>query len=461
MPILFSVVVLQAITLGILVWKLERTVSTSSFTGFSMAQRNWRRFWTKHRQGNSKSNLRAIPPLIEQIPVFHHAAIKSSSATKSGSLDGYYSRHSNSAAITAQKPVPFLIVGGSDGSGTRAFVQTLMDLGVTMVADAWNTMDIHGEEMVLTGVNGDNKQQQIGWPPLVQLVLNATHSANYDISDLPSPVREKAVNALQTLKASLLVKGKEARLQYPNPKALVNPATGVQYGWKAPISMVLLPLLQHVMGPIKFVHVVRDGRDVALSENQSPVNRYYRTFFQKDKNYKLTRVNQAARAMRLWSDWNWDVWEWEQQSGVDYMVVRTEDLLNSSTRFELLAQLADFVGARVTVEELCCLSQRSMQDLGDSSTHQRQYDAEPVIERAGNVVAADEHERVQSRYGKWAHLLEGQAELLSQLNKIGAKSLRAFGYEPKARFLDNSGTGQQQSLLCQAATVGGQQSRQC
>lgn len=51
-----------------------------------------------------------------------------------------------------------LVVGGTDGSGTRSFVDLLNDLGVPMAVDDAGTMDVHGWEM-----DG-------GWPPLVKKV---------------------------------------------------------------------------------------------------------------------------------------------------------------------------------------------------------------------------------------------------------------------------------------------------
>ena len=55
-------------------------------------------------------------------------------------------------------------------------------------------------------------------------------------------------------------------------------ASGVAYGYKAPVSMLLLPFLAQAYQRegFKFLHVVRDGRDIAFSGNQSPVGKFYR-----------------------------------------------------------------------------------------------------------------------------------------------------------------------------------------
>lgn len=42
-------------------------------------------------------------------------------------------------------------------------------------------------------------------------------------------------------------------------------AKGVSYGFKAPVSMLMVPYFLHEFGKLKFILVVRDGRDIAFS----------------------------------------------------------------------------------------------------------------------------------------------------------------------------------------------------
>lgn len=140
---------------------------------------------------------------------------------------------------------PTLIVGGSDGSGTRAIAKTLKSLGVDMKMDDKQTFDVHAP---------DRSQ---GWTRLVNMVLNETRSTNYEIDDLSNKTRSKLLMLLRngfwkTVKAYRLTKSQPLNL------------TGIFVAFKAPATMVLLPLLKEVIGPVKFIHVVRDGRDIAL-----------------------------------------------------------------------------------------------------------------------------------------------------------------------------------------------------
>lgn len=362
-------------------------------------------------------------------------------------LDNFYNR----SHITPSSPkVLFLIIGGSDGSGTRTFVKTLMDLGVSMIVDYYDTMDVHGEEMMFMD---HNKKHSYGWPPLVKTIMNVTHSANYSLQDLPRSVQKQAIEALLHLKSRLLEKGRDAHKTIPS---LVPPAAGVQYGWKAPVSMLLLPLLQQVFGPIKFIHVVRDGRDVALSDNQSPLDKFYDTYC-KDTDKDAVKSNRD-RAMHLWNDWNYQVLQWEQHQQrhcqeqqrladndrkdlqhFDYLVTRTEDLIRSETRLQALVQLAEFVGARVSPEQLCCRSQTDLEDMGESEAHEDRAQDHHVMGDSEHGTTKDEVEKViMARYGKWKKMLQKEPLKQKRLQDIGSESLRAFGYEPAVRFLDES-----------------------
>ena len=42
----------------------------------------------------------------------------------------------------------------------------------------------------------------------------------------------------------------------------------VQYGFKAPVAMTLLPWWKELNSHFLFIHVLRDGRDIAFSANQ-------------------------------------------------------------------------------------------------------------------------------------------------------------------------------------------------
>jgi hypothetical protein len=81
--------------------------------------------------------------------------------------------------------------------------------------------------------------------------------------------------------------------------------------------------------------------------------------------------------MQLWNDWNTGLLEYERTYAdgktFDFLVMRTEDLLNPEKKFKSLIQLANFVGSPKTVEELCCLSRQAIVDMGKSSSSRGRF----------------------------------------------------------------------------------------
>ncbi len=47
-----------------------------------------------------------------------------------------------------------------------------------------------------------------------------------------------------------------------------------RWGWKTPRSLLLLPLLDQCVKELRFIHVIRDGRDMAYSSNQNQLRKH-------------------------------------------------------------------------------------------------------------------------------------------------------------------------------------------
>jgi sulfotransferase family protein len=52
------------------------------------------------------------------------------------------------------------------------------------------------------------------------------------------------------------------------------PMDGGRWGWKEPRSIFLIPFLARALPGMRFIHVVRDGRDLAFSKNQNQVRKH-------------------------------------------------------------------------------------------------------------------------------------------------------------------------------------------
>lgn len=100
-------------------------------------------------------------------------------------------------------------------------------------------------------------------------------------------------------------------------------SAGTSWGWKCPHSYLLIPFLRSRFPHMRFIHVVRDGRDISFSENQLQAMHYGARLVPRSG--EPSEVASAA-----W--WNWAnlrAWELGEWLGPDYLAVRLEDVCDS------------------------------------------------------------------------------------------------------------------------------------
>jgi GT2 family glycosyltransferase len=93
-------------------------------------------------------------------------------------------------------------------------------------------------------------------------------------------------------------------------------------GWKCPRNLYLLPFLAQRFPDLRFLHVVRDGRDMAFSSNQLQLARYGTLILSSAEQ----AWSEAERSIALWSRINSLASELGEQMGGAYLRVRLEDL---------------------------------------------------------------------------------------------------------------------------------------
>lgn len=335
-----------------------------------------------------------------------------------------------------------LIVGGTDGSGTRRVVQILAQLGTTMVSEDPETYDIHAD---IVG----------GWPKLVRPVVQQMRRLDYDpeaYSTTNPKEYKKTSDALQRLLGQVdrdSSKPTSYRLAVggvlPKPKDGNVTARNVKYGFKAPVSMTLLPYWVHALPHTKFVHVLRDGRDIAFSANQGPVDKFYQDMYGSDAK------PEPIKAIRLWSDWNSQLHSWakhyvesrmqrqlSESSGAafspsrsfGYIAIHTEDVVSESRaiRFSAIHHLARFVGSTISNDKICCLAVEDIEFMGSHDRSQLKQKQK----------APGQQSLLNSRYGKWKRKTEKNPNLLKALYVDGSTGLKTFGYDPLRKLPDDA-----------------------
>jgi len=186
-----------------------------------------------------------------------------------------------------------IVVGGLGGSGTRAVYTILVDAGVKMGTTVSATSDsvemYHFHNVYLN------------------FILEAVHRVDYAIVDVPAPVRRSTIQGL-----SLALKIVATQ---PDPPRR-------PWGFKCPRSIYVLPFLQNALPTFFFLHVVRDGRDMALSTNRSQLERHYEALFGEP----VGDDPELAQA-RLWNAVNLGAARWASTHMPQrYLVIRYEDL---------------------------------------------------------------------------------------------------------------------------------------
>ena len=161
---------------------------------------------------------------------------------------------------------------------------------------------------------------------------------------------------------------------------------GTRWGWKAPRSIYLLAFLQAQFAQLKFIHVLRDGRDMALSQNQNQVRKHGHAVLSWGE--RLFR-SVPERSVLMWEKVNSQAAHYGETSlRENYLRVRFEDLC--AKPLETTVQILNFLEATVDPEPI----------------------ARTEITSPGSL-------------GRWRTC---SPQIVSKLETAAAASLRRFGY---------------------------------
>jgi hypothetical protein len=155
-----------------------------------------------------------------------------------------------------------------------------------------------------------------------------------------------------------------------------------RWGWKEPRSIYLLPYLHGVLPELRFLHVVRDGRDMAVSENQNQLRKHGAAAPIPGD------LPPAGRSIALWSWVNLEAASYgATHLGDRYLRIRFEDLCDSPT--EVARGVLAFCGV----------------------------DGDPTL--------AEQEVRRPDSIGRWR---SQDAGTITQLERSGGAALAALGY---------------------------------
>ncbi len=115
------------------------------------------------------------------------------------------------------------------------------------------------------------------------------------------------------------------------------------WGWKNPRSMWMIPFLARFYPQMRFIHLVRDGRDVALSKNTNLLNKHGRFLLGE----AMVEHDRVGSQLRLWALGNERAArDGERLLGANYLCLSYESLCREPR--ETLARLYAHLGEEVT-----------------------------------------------------------------------------------------------------------------
>jgi hypothetical protein len=180
------------------------------------------------------------------------------------------------------------IIGATGGSGTRVFARIVRRGGMFI------------------GENLNASEDAIDFGSYSDRWINTYMSFRRSV--LPSNVDEPMRRELNQMVAR-------------HCESLTNSSR--RWGWKEPRSIYLLPFIHEQFPDLKFLHVIRDGRDMAYSSNQNQLQKHGQTLLRWHDRWRSlpeqslilwTRINELAAGYG------------EKHLGSHYLRIRFEDL---------------------------------------------------------------------------------------------------------------------------------------
>jgi len=203
-----------------------------------------------------------------------------------------------SIALTKQPPI---LIGGTDGTGISAISQILSAAGVYL-----------GEQEQAansTGMLGEWYQELLPyWGGAVPMHAKVSICKKLDAT----------VNTFLPSSSDL--------------------KDHVGWGWKLPPHVFYTPFFQKIWPELRCVHMVRDGRDMALSSNQNQLGYLGPIALAPEEQF----LPETERSLLLWQRLNLELSQQaDEQFSEHYLCLRYEDLISRPE--ETIQQLFDFL----------------------------------------------------------------------------------------------------------------------
>lgn len=198
-----------------------------------------------------------------------------------------------------------IIIGATGGSGTRVVAEVLKSAGVHM-----------GHDLNRANDTRSTREFRKSW---ARRYLAADYGRRLSLAELDA--------MHQSLRDALDLQQSGASNHH------------IAWGWKNPPNVLLLQCYFEWLPECRFVHLIRDGRDMAFSDNRGQLNKFGDCILTQGER----QLPEWQQKLLFWARTNLRATEVGETAGAErYCLLRFEDLTDDP--LDTLTRLASFTG---------------------------------------------------------------------------------------------------------------------
>jgi len=232
---------------------------------------------------------------------------------------------------------PLVAVGGVGGSGTRVVAHLLTSCGIHLGTDKnesednlWFTLLFKRRELLAKNVNEFNLLSRI-----LARAMTGKGPVSPDFSKIIDVLSSdsRPQHPVQWLKRRSVTLSKALR---------EHESLNVPWGWKEPNTHIFLPQLLNCYPTLRYVHVIRHGCDMALSENQNQLETW-------GDHFVSNSIKDPRNSLKYWVKANQRILKLSKIHKDSILFVRFEDIC--STPESSMGSIMEFVGREISSQQ--------------------------------------------------------------------------------------------------------------
>ena len=237
-----------------------------------------------------------------------------------------------------------IAIGGVGGSGTRVVAHLMQELGFDMGKDLNHSLD----DLCFTALF----KRKALWPiednisELLQVLpIYLTARGRPTPQDISLKSHQKRANSL--LEKLEVERGWQEDGAVTDRRDALTGIGGesTRWGWKEPNTHIVLPFLFQALPNMKYMHVIRNGLDMAYSANQNQLNLWGEVLLGRPVDNRI-----PSDALDYWCRVHERLLSFVPDASERILIIRFESLLQRPD--SVLEKMSEFIDLKITSETL-------------------------------------------------------------------------------------------------------------